>query len=658
MFNKILLRYRLPLVKLLVSGIISAFIGSWSFVVAASTSINPITPKVKNVPEQFFSINDHGTPTGFTRGTIDPTLFNHYQGISRHPNIGSILFLSKSGDTSSPAAVLGVNLPHEHETRQMNHNLWVKGKNHTSGSDPIGSATTYWEDTKSGTCDHFGGIQAAGRVLAVAAEECSGGSHGSAARIYLYNIYNTNMPSAIDITADGTSGQDSINVDYDKAGAVGIIEDSNNLYTVMVFTDNNRRVRFRQFKLTGNTMTATSNWLTYVTPTSQTNGWETGSGAHQALNLIRQDDNSLFVAGTQRGVAELDDYMFLYQVSGLKYDANGYLYGTPTLNYEGRRHIYCTNWESTGTRMCDLQAAGGFYVAKGGNGNNHGELILLASAHDDDKGPSSNLAPITEFRNKNVNVIDNDYGSCGTGSWATLYDDDHMDGGRNITITEFNSDKEDFNYLHNSTIDFGDKTSAISYCIRSQCTLTAYNNSGYNSTALTITGSGNGTYGYDNDLNSSSGGYHGSNWSGIGDKISSVKISCSTANFQPLKNHYDNKCLDVEGGNFSNGGNVQAYSCNGTDAQKWFYDSSTEQLKTVNGFCLDNRADSYTHGRANIWSCQNNNVNQQWYWQGNALISRQSGLALSNNYTESTSTGGTQADQYPNLYSKQKWYRP
>jgi hypothetical protein len=126
--------------------------------------------------------------------------------------------------------------------------------------------------------------------------------------------------------------------------------------------------------------------------------------------------------------------------------------------------------------------------------------------------------------------------------------------------------------------------------------------------------------------------------------------------FRALTNGWDNKCLDVVGANFFDSANVQAYPCNGTIAQKWYYDASTEQLKTQNGYCLDNRADAFIHGRANLWTCMNNNVNQQWYWSGNALISRQSGLALSNNYTESTSSVGSQVDQYPNLYSKQKWY--
>ncbi len=491
----------------------------------AQPSINPTTSKVKDVRSQFVTINDHGTPSGFTRGSINPTMSHHYQGITRHPSRPAAFFLSKSGDSSSPAALLGTYLSTETSSRQMNHNLWAKGATNTHGTYPVGSAFTYWEETAGEICDHLGGLQAAGKVIAVAAEKCSGGDHGTQARVLFYFLHNTYYPIAIDITADGWAGQDSLNVGYSTAGAAGIIEDSGNRYTVMVFTDGNRRLRFRQFGLNGYTLTATGPWRTWVTPTNQSSGWETGTGAHQALNLIRQNDNALFVGGTQRGWAE-NDYMFLYRVYGLSYDSAGTLQGNPWLSYQAKRHIYCTNWENTGSRMCDLMAAGGFYVAPAANSDSHGELILLASAHNDDKGPAANLAPITEFRNRNIRTLDNSYGDCGTSSWATLYDDDHMDGDRNITITEYNSDREDFKYLHNSTIDFGDKASAFSYCIRNGCTLTAYKHSGYSSPLITIYGSGSGTYGYDNDLKRSSGGYVGSNWSGKGDEISSIRISC------------------------------------------------------------------------------------------------------------------------------------
>lgn len=487
----------------------------------AAPAINPITSKVHNVQGQFQTINDHGTASGFYRGNYDPSLHDHYQGIARHPTRKDIFFVSKSGDSASPAAIMGVLLSNEINSTHMNHNLWRKGAPNTNTA-PQSTAYTYWEETHGQECDHFGGIQASGELLAVAIEKC-GSNNG---RIYLYDTLNTAYPTLMRINADGISQADALDIGYKTAGAVGIIEDSPGLYTIAAFVDGNSKLRFRQFRKSGSTLTATSSWKTFYPPSNQSYGWERGTGAHQSLNLVRQSDNKLYAIGFQRGVLQ-NDYMFLYEVQGIGYDGNGYLTGSPNLVYRAKRYMYCTNWESTGERMCDFQASAGLAVVAGKNDNSSGELTILASAHDDDKGPSNNVAPITEFRNRVVNVIDSSFGYCGHQSWATLYDDDHMNGDRNITITEYNTNRDDFKYLHNSTIDFGDKASAISYCIRPGCTLYAYKNSGYSSLLFSISGSGTGTYGYDNDLKRSSGGYYRSNWKDKGDKISSVRLVCN-----------------------------------------------------------------------------------------------------------------------------------
>ncbi|WP_461535366.1 hypothetical protein [Spongorhabdus nitratireducens] len=512
--------------KLLKNGLLSLFTLT-AMSVAASPAINPLTSKVSSVVSQFNTINDHGDASGFRRGSIDPTWTKHYQGIGRSTSLPDVFYVSKSGNSSSPAAIMAVQLGAEANSRYMNHNLWQTNKSTTGGTNPGGYATTYWEDRLNDVCDHYGGLQTAGKVLAVSADNCNGGTHGQSARIYLYYTYNQYTPVRIDVSADGQFGQDSIDVGYSTAGAVGIIEDSNNLYTVMVFADGNRKVRFRQFRLEGSRMTATSSWKTWSTPTNQQNGWEAGTGAHQSINLVRQSDDQLFVVGTQKGVLE-NDYMFLYRVSGLGYDGSGYLTGQPGLVYQAQKRMYCGNWVSSTTRMCDFAAGAGVHVVPGEYGNSNGELTILATAHDDDRGPNSNLAPITEFRNRNVRTIDSNFGSCGNGSWATLYDDSGMDGDRNITITEYNQYREDFKYLHRSTVNFGDKASAISYCVRGGCTLTAYNDSGYKKPLFTISaGSGGDNFGWDSNLDSKSGSYYSANFSSKGDRISSIRFSCN-----------------------------------------------------------------------------------------------------------------------------------
>ena len=73
-------------------------------------------------------------------------------------------------------------------------------------------------------------------------------------------------------------------------------------------------------------------------------------------------------------------------------------------------------------------------------------------------------------------------------------------------------------------------------------------------------------------------------------------------------------CLDVSGGQASNGQNVQTWGCNGTDAQKWTLEKRTAgdhagRYRLVSGvgdgasYCLDNRGDFSNSDRMGIWQC-------------------------------------------------------
>ena len=70
-------------------------------------------------------------------------------------------------------------------------------------------------------------------------------------------------------------------------------------------------------------------------------------------------------------------------------------------------------------------------------------------------------------------------------------------------------------------------------------------------------------------------------------------------------------CLDVSGGQASNGRDVQTWDCNETDAQKWTlekrtagaYQGSYRLVSKLGNYCLDNRGDFSTSTRMGIWSC-------------------------------------------------------
>lgn len=90
-----------------------------------------------------------------------------------------------------------------------------------------------------------------------------------------------------------------------------------------------------------------------------------------------------------------------------------------------------------------------------------------------------------------------------------------------------------------------------------------------------------------------------------------------------LSNKRSGKCLDVAGARTWNGTNVQSYRCNGSNAQKWFYEVSTGYLRSGLNWnkCLDNGGQHRNGGKVVIWSCVNSN-NMRWDFVGNTLRPR------------------------------------
>jgi glucosylceramidase len=72
------------------------------------------------------------------------------------------------------------------------------------------------------------------------------------------------------------------------------------------------------------------------------------------------------------------------------------------------------------------------------------------------------------------------------------------------------------------------------------------------------------------------------------------------------------ECLDVSGGGTANGTAVDLYTCNGTGAQVWQPQSDGALYNPQSGKCLDDTGSSATAGTdLQIWSCTGA-ANQQW----------------------------------------------
>ena len=79
------------------------------------------------------------------------------------------------------------------------------------------------------------------------------------------------------------------------------------------------------------------------------------------------------------------------------------------------------------------------------------------------------------------------------------------------------------------------------------------------------------------------------------------------------------KCIDDNGSGTSNGNNIQSYSCNGTNAQKWMINTDDRTIRSYLDLnkCLDLSGGNTSNG-ANIqlWDCVSGNANQFWVYNG------------------------------------------
>jgi hypothetical protein len=76
------------------------------------------------------------------------------------------------------------------------------------------------------------------------------------------------------------------------------------------------------------------------------------------------------------------------------------------------------------------------------------------------------------------------------------------------------------------------------------------------------------------------------------------------------------KCIDVHGGDLTDGNVLQIWDCNGNDSQKWGYDANMHTIYLTSqanaAKCLDLTGGSNKAGTAiELWDC-NGQVNQQW----------------------------------------------
>ena len=117
------------------------------------------------------------------------------------------------------------------------------------------------------------------------------------------------------------------------------------------------------------------------------------------------------------------------------------------------------------------------------------------------------------------------------------------------------------------------------------------------------------------------------------------------------------KCIDDAGANTNNGAAIQIWTCNGTSAQSWVWNSGEGTLRAL-AKCMDVAGGATASGtRVQLWDCNGTGA-QEWRWRRqNRLVNPQSGRCL--DVTGGDADDATRLQLWDcNDTAAQVWYLP
>ena len=117
------------------------------------------------------------------------------------------------------------------------------------------------------------------------------------------------------------------------------------------------------------------------------------------------------------------------------------------------------------------------------------------------------------------------------------------------------------------------------------------------------------------------------------------------------------RCLDVPGASTTNGTQVQLWDCNGTNAQRWTWNTGDSTVRAL-GKCLDVTSSGTANGtKTQLWTCNGTGAQA---WQSRAdgsLLNPQSGRCLDD--PNGNTANGTQLQIWDcNGTAAQVWHLP
>jgi hypothetical protein len=336
------------------------------------------------------------------QGAVDPSIYDHYQGVLRNPNTGTPVFYVTQLDDDDGGTAGGYLHVVSFGSRgtdgeRLRSNLQQVG-NDTEEAYPPSNDTWIRRIRFDGTVEfdgdllpvykHAGGMALVDDVLFVPVDQ-STDADAPTGQLLLF-----------DVAADATDPQplhalplehgiDNVAVTRLDGGTYRIWTNGNGGEDIHVYVTDHRNLRDSALGLN---LTQTWDDATGLVGAS----WPTGTGAHQSSTFLRETDDTLYLIGMRHpGGSPFSgsDYADLYRVAETDL-------GELILFHQQTRQFNCVYDGGGGPvdmRVCNMSAATSTYVTPSG------ELILYAAPHDDEDGFDPDIVRMGEFRHRDVN---------------------------------------------------------------------------------------------------------------------------------------------------------------------------------------------------------------------------------------------------------------
>ncbi|TCP81667.1 hypothetical protein C8J31_112113 [Rhizobium sp. PP-CC-2G-626] len=429
---------------------------------------------ISNVADAVNTLRDHGDPMGFSV-IGDPVgnaaSYHHWQGLQRLSGNGEnylVISRSDNGRGTVPFSLVRMTQPRSIAERWRSNRLSASPYPATAptnaqmvGDQPMPAYLSNYA--------HSGGLQSSGNILAVALDGSLSGGMGQVLFYDMSDLANiTLLPPRI-TTMTGEAGSVSLTQLGDGTFLAATARNAANTLEFYRSTASDLGQSGTTFSLVG----------TWNESALQTTIGDSEFGDYQSLHFITQCDGSLFLAGTHMNTSVVvgigEDWLDLFRVT----DANGQI----VLTKVAKKHLYCgypsPNYGTGANTQCNMDAAGGVFV------DATGQLLVYASEHDN-SGPG-NSVKMMEFRSifpvpQQKCLTDIQY------AWAELYDDSNFsDRGLMIDYADYTLRRYD--NLKNVE-GFGDKTSAVRWCIPAGWRVRLYDDDGFRDRYKEFTGTG------------------------------------------------------------------------------------------------------------------------------------------------------------------------